>query len=207
MARWYIIHAYSGFENKVRDSIISEAERLGLSEGVEAVEVPTETVTEVKRGKKVQVERKFMPGYVLAKLNMTDDVYHLVKNTPKVTGFLGTNNKPQAISDKEAARYFGGVEEAKAAPKTQVSVDYEIGDQVKVLDGPFASFNGLVEELDFDKQKVKVSVSIFGRATPVELDFEQVELVKYAGAGSPRGPAHFSARRRSPVPLSASLRR
>ena len=117
MARWYIIHAYSGFENKVRDAIISEAERLGLSEGVEEVEVPTETVTELKRGKKVQVERKFMPGYVLAKLNMTDDIYHLVKNTPKVTGFLGNNNKPQAISEKEAARYFGGVEEAKSAPK------------------------------------------------------------------------------------------
>ncbi len=178
MARWYIIHAYSGFENKVRDSIIAEAERLGLSDGVEAVEVPTETVTEVKRGKKVQVERKFMPGYVLAKLNLTDDVYHLVKNTPKVTGFLGAGSKPQPISEREAARYFGGVAEAKAAPKHQVSIDYEIGDQVKVLDGPFASFNGVVEELDFDKNKVKVSVSIFGRATPVELDFEQVELVK-----------------------------
>jgi len=177
-ARWYIIHAYSGFENKVRDSIIAEAERLGLSEAVEAVEVPTETVTEVKRGKKVQVERKFMPGYVLAKLNLTDDVYHLVKNTPKVTGFLGSGNKPQPISEREAARYFGGVEEAKAAPKTQINVDYEIGDQVKVLEGPFASFNGVVEELDFDKQKVKVSVSIFGRATPVELDFEEVELSK-----------------------------
>ena len=178
MARWYIIHAYSGFENKVRDSILAEAERLGLSEAVEAVEVPTETVTEVKRGKKVQVERKFMPGYVLAKLRLNDDVYHLIKNTPKVTGFLGANNKPQPISEREAARYFGGVEAAKAEPKKHIHVDYEIGDQVKVLDGPFASFNGLVEELDFDKQKVKVSVSIFGRATPVELDFEQVELVK-----------------------------
>ncbi|MDZ4307307.1 transcription termination/antitermination protein NusG [Allopontixanthobacter sp.] len=178
MARWYIIHAYSGFENKVREAIISEAARLGLSEAVEEVEVPTETITEVKRGKKVQVERKFMPGYVLAKLTMTDDVYHLVKNTPKVTGFLGSNNKPQPITDKEAARYFGGVEEAKSAPKKQVSVEYEIGDSVKVLDGPFASFTGVVEELDFDKNKVKVSVSIFGRATPVELDFEQVELAK-----------------------------
>ena len=178
MARWYIIHAYSGFENKVRDTILHEAERLGLAEAVEDVQVPTEMVTEVKRGKKVQVERKFMPGYVLAKLKMTDDVYHLVKNTPKVTGFLGSGAKPQPISEKEAARYFGGVEEAKAAPKQQISVDYEIGDQVKVLDGPFASFNGTVEELDFDKQKVKVSVSIFGRATPVELEFEQVELVK-----------------------------
>ena len=178
MARWYIIHAYSGFENKVRDSIIAEAQRMGLSEAVEQVEVPTETVTEIKRGKKVQVERKFMPGYVLAKLRLTDDVYHLVKNTPKVTGFLGSGNKPQPISEKEAARYFGGVAEAKSAPKKDISVDYEIGDQVKVLDGPFASFNGVVEELDFDKAKVKVSVSIFGRATPVELDFEQVELVK-----------------------------
>ena len=178
MARWYIIHAYSGFENKVRDTILSEAERLGLSEGVEEVEVPTETITEIKRGKKVQTERKFMPGYVLAKLKMTDDIYHLVKNTPKVTGFLGSGNKPQPISEKEAARYFGGVEEAKAAPKKQINIAYEIGDQVKVLDGPFASFNGVVEELDFDKAKVKVSVSIFGRATPVELDFEQVELVK-----------------------------
>ena len=178
MARWYIIHAYSGFENKVRDSIIAEAERLGLADGVEAVEVPTETVTEVKRGKKVQVERKFMPGYVLAKLNLTDDVYHLVKNTPKVTGFLGSMGKPQAISEAEAARYFGAAEEAAAQPRKQVSVDYEIGDSVKVLDGPFASFNGLVEELDFEKARVKVSVSIFGRATPVELDFEQVELSK-----------------------------
>ena len=178
MSRWYIIHAYSGFENKVRDSIIAEAERLGLSEGVEEVQVPTETVTEVKRGKKVQVERKFMPGYVLAKLNMTDDIYHLVKNTPKVTGFLGSGNKPQPISEKEAARYFGGVEQAKAAPKREVHIDYEIGDSVKVNAGPFASFTGVVEELDFDKSKVKVSVSIFGRATPVELGFDEVELVK-----------------------------
>ena len=178
MARWYIIHAYSGFENKVRDSILSEAERLGLSEAVEDVQVPTETVTEVKRGKKVQAERKFFPGYVLAKLTMTDDVYHLVKNTPKVTGFLGAGQKPQPISDREAARYFGGVEEAKAAPKREVQVEYDIGDQVKVNAGPFASFNGHVEELDFDKQRVKVSVSIFGRATPVELGFEEVELVK-----------------------------
>ena len=178
MARWYIIHAYSGFENKVRDAIIAEAERLGLSEGIEEVQVPTETVTEVKRGKKVQVERKFMPGYVLAKLNMTDDVYHLVKNTPKVTGFLGSGNKPQPISEREASCYFGGVAEAQATPKREISVDYEIGDLVKVLEGPFASFNGIVEELDFDKAKVKVSVSIFGRATPVELDFEHVELAK-----------------------------
>ena len=178
MHRWYIIHAYSGFENKVRDAILSEAERMGLEQLVEQVEVPTETVTEVKRGKKVQVERKFMPGYVLAKLMLSDDVYHLVKNTPKVTGFLGPNGKPQPISEREAARYFGAREKAAAEPRKQVSVDYEIGDSVKVLDGPFASFNGVVEELDFDKNRVKVGVSIFGRATPVELDFEQVELAK-----------------------------
>jgi transcription termination/antitermination protein NusG len=178
MARWYIIHAYSGFEGKVRDSIIGEAERLGLTQLVEAVEVPTETVTEVRRGKKVQSERKFFPGYVLAKLSMNDDVYHLVKNTPKVTGFLGSMGKPQAISEAEAARILNTKEAAAAAPKHKISVDYEIGDQIKVLDGPFASFNGVVEELDFEKNRVKVSVSIFGRATPVELDFEQVELAK-----------------------------
>ena len=175
MARWYIIHAYSGFENKVKEAILSEAERMGLEALVEQVEVPTETVTEVKRGKKVQVERKFMPGYVLAKLSMNDDIYHLVKNTPKVTGFLGPNGKPQPISEAEAARYFGAAEEAASAPRREINIDYEIGDTVKVLDGPFASFNGEVEELDFDKNRVKVSVSIFGRATPVELDFEQVE--------------------------------
>ncbi|HEX7693773.1 MAG: transcription termination/antitermination protein NusG [Sphingomonas sp.] len=179
MARWYIIHAYSGFEGKVRDAIMSEAARMGLEQLVEQIEVPTETITEARRGKKVQVERKFMPGYVLAKLAMNDDVYHLVKNTPKVTGFLGPNGKPQAISDAEAARMLNSKEEAAAsAPRQQVKVDYEIGDSVKVLDGPFASFNGVVEELDFDKSKVKVSVSIFGRATPVELDFEQVERSK-----------------------------
>ena len=179
MSRWYIIHAYSGFENKVRDAINSEATRLGLERFVDQIEVPTETITEVKRGKKVQSERKFMPGYVLAKLEMTDQVYHLVKNTPKVTGFLGPGGKPQAISEAEAARILSTKEEAaSAAPKQQVKVDYEIGDAVKVLDGPFASFNGVVEELDFDRSRVKVSVSIFGRATPVELEFEQVERVK-----------------------------
>jgi transcription termination/antitermination protein NusG len=178
MSRWYIIHAYSGFENKVRDAILSDATRLGLEALVDAVEVPTETITEVRRGKKIQSEKKFFPGYVLAKLKMNDDVYHLVKNQPKVTGFLGSMGKPQAISETEAARILNTKEEAAAAPKQQIRVDYEIGDSVKVLEGPFASFNGVVEELDFDKSKVKVSVSIFGRATPVELDFEQVERAK-----------------------------
>ena len=179
MSRWYIIHAYSGFENKVKDQILADATRMGLDALVEAVEVPTEKVTEIRRGKKVTSDRKFFPGYVLAKLNLNDDVYHLVKNTPKVTGFLGPNGKPQAISEAEAARILSTREEAAAAaPKAKVKVDYEIGDAVKVLDGPFASFNGVVEELDFDRSRVKVSVSIFGRATPVELEFEQVERVK-----------------------------
>ncbi|HET7316205.1 MAG TPA: transcription termination/antitermination protein NusG [Sphingomicrobium sp.] len=179
MSRWYIIHAYSGFENKVKEAILAEAGRMGLESQVEEVEVPTEKVTEIRRGKKIQSERKFFPGYVLAKLNMSDDVYHLVKNTPKVTGFLGPNGKPQAISEAEAARILSTKEEmASAAPTKKIQVDYDIGDQVKVLDGPFASFNGTVEELDFDRGRVKVSVSIFGRATPVELEFEQVERVK-----------------------------
>ena len=179
MSRWYIIHAYSGFENKVKDQILADAKRMGLTQLVESVEVPTEKITEIRRGKKVTSDRKFFPGYVLAKLALNDDVYHLVKNTPKVTGFLGPNGKPQAISEAEAARILSTREEAAAAaPKQKVKVDYEIGDAVKVLDGPFASFNGVVEELDFDKNRVKVSVSIFGRATPVELDFEQVELAK-----------------------------
>jgi len=176
MSRWYIIHAYSGFENKVRDQIMSEAKRLGLEQLVEQVEVPTETVTEIKRGKKVQTERKFMPGYVLAKLELNDDVYHLVKNTPKVTGFLGPNGKPQPIPDAQASRMLDTTDESAAlAPKQKISVDYEIGDSVKVLDGPFASFNGVVEEVDEGRSRVKVAVSIFGRATPVELEFGQVE--------------------------------
>ena len=179
MSRWYIIHAYSGFENKVKEQILTDAGRLGLETLVEAVEVPTEKVTEVRRGKKVTSDRKFFPGYVLAKLAMNDDVYHLVKNTPKVTGFLGSSGKPQPITDAEAARILNTKEEAAtAAPKAKIKVDYDIGDQVKVLEGPFATFNGLVEELDFDRSRVKVSVSIFGRATPVELEFEQVERIK-----------------------------
>ena len=179
MSRWYIIHAYSGFEGKVKDAILADATRLGLESQVDSIEVPIEKVTEVRRGKKVTSDHKVMPGYVLAKLDMNDQLYHLVKNTPKVTGFLGLNGKPQPISDAEAARMLHTKDETTAAaPKQKIKVDFEIGDQVKVLDGPFASFNGLVEELDFDRGRVKVSVSIFGRATPVELEFEQVERAK-----------------------------
>lgn len=178
MARWYIIHAYSGFENKVREAVLAEAERMGLDALIEQIEVPTETVTELKRGKRIQSERTSMAGYVLAKLTMTDDVYHLIRNTPKVTGFLGVNGKPQAVRESEAMRMLNAKEEAAARPKQEIRVDYEIGDQVKVLEGPFATFTGLVEELDFDKARVKVSVSIFGRATAMELDFDHVERVK-----------------------------
>ena len=180
MSRWYIIHAYSGFENKVRDAIVSEASRMGLDVFIDSVEVPVEKVTEVRRAKKVVSDRKYFPGYVLAKLEMTDDVYHLVKNTPKVTGFLGQQGKPQPISEAEASRILNTKVEEAASPtaKVKLKVNFEIGDQVKVLDGPFASFNGMVEELDFDHGRVKVSVSIFGRATPVELGFEQVEKPK-----------------------------
>jgi transcriptional antiterminator NusG len=178
MARWYIIHAYSGFENKVKEAITAEAERLGLSQLVEAIEVPTETVTEVKRGKKVQLERTSMAGYVLAKLNMTDDVYHLIRNTPKVTGFLGVAGKPQAIRESEALRMLNVKDEAAARPKQDIRIDYDIGDQVKLLDGPFASFTGIVEGLDFEKSRVKVGVSIFGRATPVDIEFDKVQVVK-----------------------------
>jgi len=173
MARWYIIHAYSGFENKVRDAILSEAERLGLSDGVEEVEVPTETITEVKRGKKVQVERKFMPGYVLAKLKMTDDVYHLVKNTPKVTGFLGSALKPMPVSEKEVARIVGQIQEGVDSPRPMISFD--IGEVVKVVDGPFQSFNGTVESVDEENARLKVLINIFGQGTPVELNYAQVE--------------------------------
>ncbi len=178
MARWYIIHAYSGFENKVRDAVMAEAERMGLSQLVEQIEVPTETVTEVKRGKRVSSERTSMAGYVLAKLTLTDDVYHLIRNTPKVTGFLGVNGKPQSVRESEAMRMLSVKDETAPRVKQEIRVDYEIGDQVKVLEGPFATFNGLVEELDFDRGRVKVGVSIFGRATPVELEFDQVERMK-----------------------------
>ena len=178
MSRWYIIHAYSGFENKVREAILTEATRKGLDVFIDEVSVPTETVNEVFKGKKRAVEKKVFPGYVLAKLDMTDDVYHLVKNTPKVSGFLGQQNKPQPISEAEAARILNTKAEEIPAAKMKKKANFEIGDQVRVLDGPFASFNGLVEEIDYDHGRVKVSVSIFGRATPVELGFEQVEKQK-----------------------------
>ena len=171
--RWYIVHAYSNFENKVADSIRDQAKQRGLSENFEEILVPKEKVVEVRRGRKVDSERKFFPGYVLVKCDLTDEVFHLIKNTPKVTGFLGADNKPMPISEAEASRILHQVQEGIDRPKP--SVTFEVGEQVRVSDGPFASFNGTVEEVDDARSRVKVAVSIFGRATPVELDFSQVE--------------------------------
>ena len=171
--RWYIVHAYSNFENKVADSIREQAKQRGLAEHIGEVLVPKEKDTEARRGRKVETERKFFPGYVLVKMDLTDEVYHLIKNTPKVTGFLGTDKKPMPISDAEADRILHQVQEGIERPKPAVS--FEVGEQVRVSDGPFASFNGVVEEVDEGRSRVKVAVSIFGRATPVELEFGQVE--------------------------------
>lgn len=174
-ARWYIIHAYSGFEKKVADQIKERAASQGFSSYFDEVIVPTEEVIEIKKGKKVQSERKFFPGYVLAKMVMTDDTYHIVKNTPKVTGFLGAQGKAAPISDAEAGRILNQVEEGVERPRPLITFD--IGEEVKIKDGPFNSFNGFVEEVDEDKARVKISVSIFGRATNVDLEFGQVEKV------------------------------
>ena len=171
--RWYIVHAYSNFEKKVAESIKEQAAANGLDDLFEEVLVPTEEVVEMRRGRKVTSERRFFPGYVLVKMEMTDQAYHLIKNTPKVTGFLGSDNKPVPITEDEANRILHQVQEGIERPRP--SVMYEVGEQVRVADGPFASFNGLVEEVDEERSRVKVAVSIFGRATPVELEFAQVE--------------------------------
>ncbi len=171
--RWYIIHAYSGFEKKVAQSVKEQAILKGMADKFEDVLVPVEEVVEVRRGQKVSAERKFFPGYVLAKMVMNDVTFHLIKNTPKVTGFLGNANKPQPISEKEAMSVLNQVQEGIERPKP--SVTFEIGEEVRVSDGPFATFMGVVEEVDEEKAKLKVSVSIFGRSTPVELDYSQVE--------------------------------
>ncbi|NCC21966.1 MAG: transcription termination/antitermination protein NusG [Alphaproteobacteria bacterium] len=173
--RWYVLHVYSGFEGKVAEALKDKANKQGLGDKVEEILVPTEEVVEVRRGQKVNTERKFFPGYVLAKLELDDEVWHLVKNTPKVTGFLGAGNKPSPISEKEAQHILQAIQEGVERPRP--SITYDIGEEVKVTDGPFASFNGFVEEVDEDKGRLKVSVSIFGRSTPVELEYGQVEKI------------------------------
>jgi transcriptional antiterminator NusG len=172
-ARWYVIHVYSGFEKKVAQSIEEQAEQAGMTDMFEQVLVPTEEVVEMRRGSKVSSERKFFPGYVLAKMVLTDESWHLVKNTPKVTDFLGGRGRPTPITEAEAQRILHQVQEGVERPKP--SVVFEVGEQVRVCDGPFTSFNGTVEEVDEERARLKVAVSIFGRSTPVELEYTQVE--------------------------------
>ena len=174
-AKWYVVHAYSGFENKVAQSLREQADGLEMGDMFEEILVPVEEVVEIRRGQRVNAERKFFPGYVLVKMDMTDETYHLVKNTAKVTGFLGPMGRPSPISEAEAARIAHQVQEGVERPKP--SITFEVGEQVRVSDGPFTSFNGLVEEVDEERTRLKVAVSIFGRATPVELEYSQVEKV------------------------------
>ncbi|MDD2875837.1 MAG: transcription termination/antitermination protein NusG [Acidiphilium sp.] len=173
--RWYVLHVYSGFEKKIATQITETAAQKGLSDEIEQVLVPTEEVVEIRRAQKVNAERKFFPGYVLVKMEMSDDAWHLVRDIPKVTGFLGTKIRPTPISDTEAERMMRQVQEG--TEHRRPAVVFEIGEQVRVADGPFASFIGVVEDVDEEKARVKVSVSIFGRSTPVELEYTQVEKV------------------------------
>ena len=173
--RWYVVHVYSGFERKVAQSIREQAQQKGLADMIAEVLVPTEEVVELRRGAKVNAERKFLPGYVLIKMEMNDETWHLVKNTPKVTGFLGAKGKPAPIPESEINHVQTQVKEGIERPKP--AIIFEVGEQVRVSDGPFTSFNGMVEEVDEEKGRLKVAVSIFGRATPVELEYSQVEKV------------------------------
>ena len=173
--RWYVVHVYSGFEKKIAQQIKELAAQKGLADMIDEVLVPAEDVVEVRRGQKINAERKFFPGYVLVKMEMTDETWHLIKDTPKVTNFLGTRNKPSPNPESEAERMLR--QSAEGVERARPAVLFEVGEQVRVADGPFTSFNGTVEEIDEEKGRVKVSVSIFGRSTPVELEYAQVEKV------------------------------
>jgi len=171
--RWYVLHAYSGYEKKVADSIVAQAEKLGISDHIEETSVPTQNIVEVKRGVRVNSERKIFPGYILIKMNLNDDTWHIIKNTPKLSGFLGNKGKPIPISNSEAKRISQQV--IDGVEKSRPAVMYDVGEQVKVIDGPFASFNGEIEQIDEEKARLRVAVSIFGRSTPVDLEYSQVE--------------------------------
>ena len=173
MKNWYIVQTFSGFEQKVADIIKDNIKNKDLNDKIEDVLVPMHEVTEVKRGKRVQRKKKYFPSYVLVKMEMNKDLYHMIKNIQKVTGFLGTMGKPVPVSDKEIDKILGDIKEGNLVPEPSVSFD--IGEQVRVCEGPFASFSGLVEEVDEEKSRLKVSVSIFGRPTPIELEYNQVE--------------------------------
>jgi len=171
--KWYIVHAYSNFEKKVAEAIREQAKSTGLEDKFSEILVPTEDVVEIRRGRKINTERKFFPGYVLVKMEMTDEAYHLVKNTPKVTGFLGSGAKPMPVTEAEVERIVGAVEEGVERPRP--TIHFDIGEKVRVTDGPFQSFDGVVESVDEERARLRVSVSIFGRATPVDLEYGQVE--------------------------------
>jgi len=175
MKNWYIVQSHSSFENKVASLIKEEAEKAKISDKIEEIVIPTHDITEVKRGKRVQRKKKYFPGYVLIKSEMDNNIYHMIKNIKRVTGFLGSKGVPVPVSDKEIEKILGQIKDGVAQPKS--SIEYVIGEKVQVIDGPFASFNGMVEEIDEEKSRLKVSVSIFGRPTPVELEYNQVEKV------------------------------
>ena len=175
MKNWYIVQSHSNFENKVAKLIKEEAEKLKFSDKIEEIIVPTHDITEVKRGKRIQRKKKYFPGYVLIKSEMDNDLYHMIKNIKKVSGFLGTKGVPVPVSDEEIEKILGQIKDGVAQPKS--AIDYSVGEKVQVIDGPFASFHGLIEDIDEDKSRLKVSVLIFGRPTPVDLEYTQVERV------------------------------
>jgi transcriptional antiterminator NusG len=175
MKNWYIVQSHSNFENKVAKLIKDEAQKLKIIDKIEEIIVPTHDITEVRRGKRVQRKKKYFPGYVLIKSEMSDNLYHMIKNIKKVSGFLGSKGIPAPVSDKEIEKILGQIKDGVAQPKS--AIDYTVGEKVQVIDGPFASFSGLIEDIDEDKSRLKVSVSIFGRPTPVDLDYNQVEKV------------------------------